>query len=344
METRIRGHHYTPVSEREEYKFMKIAVLTGGGVAPGMNAAIRAVAQASFARGWEVVGVEDSYDGLLEGRFSPIERSRLGGLMHRGGTMLGTGRSKEVREPEGRERAVRRLEEAGVGGLVIIGGGGSLTSAKALGEAGVDAVGIPATIDNDVPGTELSIGVDTAIGTAVDAIDRIRGTAISHNRAHIVEVMGSDSGYLALMSAIAGGAEVALIPEFETEPEEIVRLLEEAYELGKSHFIIVAAEGAELSAEDLQGYINGTEGTYEADLTAVGHIQSGGDPTSTDRILAARLGVAAVEALADGEPGTMVGIKGEETRRLPLEEVVGKERPLDPDMYKLARILAEMSE
>ncbi len=309
-----------------------------------MNAAIRAVGQAAFSLGWEVVGVEGSYDGLLEGRFSPIDRTRLGGLVHRGETVLGSGRSKEVREPEGQERAVRRLEEAGVGGLVVIGGGGSLTSARALGEVGVVAVGIPATIDNDVPGTELSIGVDTAVDTAVRAIDQIRGTAISHNRAHIVEVMGSDSGYLALMSAIAGGAEVALIPEVDTKVEDIVRFLEEAYERGKSHFIIVAAEGADPSAGELQEYINGAEGTYEADLTAVGHIQSGGDPTSTDRILAARLGAAAVEALADGESGTMVGVKGEETRRLPLEEVVGKGRQLDSDMYRLAQILAEMPE
>ncbi len=211
---------------------MKIAVLTGGGVAPGMNAAIRAAGQAAFSLGWEVVGVEDSYDGLLEGRFSPMDRTRLGGLVRRAGSVLGTGRSKEVREPEGQERAVRRLEEAGIGGLVVIGGGGSLTSARALGEAGVEVVGIPATIDNDVAGTELSIGVDTAVDTAVRAIDQIRGTASSHNRAHILEVMGSDSGYLALMSAIAGGAEVALIPEFETTVEEFVRFLVEAYERG----------------------------------------------------------------------------------------------------------------
>jgi len=323
---------------------MKLAVLTAGGVAPGMNAAVRAVAQRAFSLGWEVVGVEDGFGGILEESFVPIERSRLGGLMHRGGTFLTSGRSKEVREEEGQERAARKLEEAGIEGLVVIGGGGSLTSAKALCEAGVDAVGIPATIDNDVPGTELALGVDTAVDTAVSAIDQIRGTAISHNRAHIVEVMGRDSGYLALMSAIAGGAEVALIPEFETEPEEILRLLEEAYERGKSHFVIVAAEGAELSAEDLQGYINEAEGTYEADLTSVGHIQSGGDPTSTDRILAARLGSAAVEALAEGEPGTMVGVRGEETRRIPLDDVVGKERPLDPGMYELARVLAGISE
>jgi 6-phosphofructokinase 1 len=211
-------------------------------------------------------------------------------------------------------------------------------------EAGIRAVGVPATIDNDVPGTELSIGVDTAVDTAVRAIDQVRGTAISHNRAHIVEVMGRDSGYLALMSAIAGGAEVALVPEFQAKREDVLRFIEEAYERDKSHFIIVAAEGAEPSAGEMQEYINQAEGTYEADLTAVGHIQAGGDPTSTDRILASRLGSAAVEALADDEPGTMVGVRGEETVRLPLEEVVGEERPLDPDMYKLSKVLAEISE
>ncbi len=210
-----------------------------------------------------------------------------------------------------------------------------------MGEAGVKAVGVPATIDNDIPGTELAIGVETAIDTAVAAIDRIRGTAISHNRAHIVKVMGSASGYLALMSTIAGGVEAALVPEFETRPEEILRFLERAYEQGKSHFIVVAAEGAELSAEKLQEYINEAEGTYEADLTAVGHIQSGGDPTAGDRILAARLGTAAVAALADGDHGTMVGGRGEEVRRVPLERVVGKERSLDPE---LAKLLGEMQE
>jgi 6-phosphofructokinase 1 len=307
-----------------------------------MNAAVRAVAQAAFSRGWEVLGIEDGFEGILEERFHPVDRGQLAGLMHRGGTVLGSGRSKEVRETEGQERAARILDEAGVEGLIIIGGGGSLTSAKALGEAGVKAVGIPATIDNDVPGTELALGVDSAVETAVDAIDRIRGTAISHNRGHIVKVMGSDSGYLALMSAIAGGAEVVVLPEFETKAEDILRFLEEAYEQGRSHFVVVAAEGAGLSAEELQEYINDAEGTYEADITAVGHIQSGGDPTATDRILAARLGAAAVEALADGEHALMIGVRGEEVRRVPLEEVVGEQRPLDPDLYELARMLAGM--
>jgi 6-phosphofructokinase 1 len=323
---------------------VKIAVLTAGGVAPGMNAAVRAVAQAAFSRGWEVLGIEDGFEGILEERFQPLDRSQLAGLMHRGGTVLGSGRSKEVRETEGQERAARILDEAGVEALIIIGGGGSLTSAKALGEAGVKAVGIPATIDNDVPGTELALGVESAVETAVDAIDRIRGTASSHNRGHIVKVMGSDSGYLALMSAIAGGAEVVVLPEFESKPEDILRSLEEAYEQGRSHFIVVAAEGADLSAEQLQEYINEAEGTYEADITAVGHIQSGGDPTATDRILAARLGAAAVEALAEGEHALMVGVRGEEVRRVRLEEVVGEQRPLDPDLYDLARMLAGMPE
>lgn len=307
-----------------------------------MNATVRAVAQTAFSRGWEIVGVEAGYGGLLEGRLGPLDRARLGGLMRRGGTLLGTDRSKEVETDEGRERAVERLEEAGVGGLVVIGGGGSLTAAQALHEVGVMTVGIPATIDNDVSGTEVAVGVDTAVATAVEAIDRIRGTASSHNRAHIVKVMGSDSGYLAVMSAIAGGAEAALIPEFEARPEDLVRFMERAYEAGRSHFIVVAAEGAELTAEEFQGYINDAEGTYEADLTAVGHIQSGGDPTPTDRILAARLGAAAVGALADEASGTMVGARGEKTERIPLSAVVGEERPLDPAAYRLAQILAEM--
>lgn len=321
---------------------MKIAVLTSGGVAPGMNAAVRAVAQRAFYEGWEVLGVQGGYGGLLEGRLEPVDARQLGGMMHRGGTALGTDRSKGVREPEGQRRVAGRLDEAGVDALVIVGGGGSMTSALALHESGVPAVGIPATIDNDVWGTDLAIGVDTAIETAVGIIDRIRGTAISHNRAHIVKVAGSDSGYLALMSALAGGAEAAVVPEFEMRAEELMCSLKEAYDKGKPHFIIVVAEGAELGAEELQECVNRAGGTYGADLTDIGHVQTGGDPTSDDRILASRMGAAAVEAVSDGETGTMVGAQGEETVRVPLSEVSGKDRPLDPEMYRLARILGQM--
>jgi 6-phosphofructokinase 1 len=280
-----------------------------------MNAAVRAVARMAFSQGWEVMKVEAGYRGLLEGRISPIDRRKLGGIIHRGGTVLGTERSAEFTTPEGQRRAAQRLTEAGVDGLVIIGGEGSLTGALRLQELGIAVLGIPATIDNDVWGTEVAIGVDTALNTALEAIDRIKDTASSHRRAHIVEVMGRNCGYLALMSAIAGGAEAVLVPEVEPDPEALLQFLKLAYEQGKSHFIVVAAEGAQLSGEEFHEYVNDAAGIYESRLTAVGHIQRGGNPTAFDRILATRLGAAAVEALAEGETGTMVGLVGERVKR-----------------------------
>ncbi|MGH3145886.1 MAG: 6-phosphofructokinase, partial [Rubrobacter sp.] len=323
---------------------MRIAVLTSGGDAPGMNAAVRAVARTAFFRGWEVMGVWAGYKGLLEGRIYPMDRRRLGGIIHRGGTVLGTERSQEFTTPEGQRRAAGKLAEAEVEGLVVIGGNGSLTGAMKLAELGVRVVGIPATIDNDMEGTDTALGVDTALNTALEAIDRLKDTASSHQRAHIVEVMGRDCGYLALMSAIAGGAEAVVVPEFEPRPEALLLFLKKAYEQGKSHFIVVVAEGAPLSAEELNEYVNDTEGTYDARLTVVGHIQRGGIPTAYDRILASRLGTAAVEALADGESGVIVGIRGEKVERTPLGEVIEKPRPLDPDLYRMAEVLAELPE
>ncbi len=321
---------------------MKIAVLTGGGVAPGMNAAVRAVAQAAFGKGWEVAAVESGYAGLLEERFRPVDSGALSEWMSRGGTMLGTERSEEFATDEGKKRAVEAAQEAGIEGLVVVGGGGSLAGALALGELGLPVAGIPATIDNDVAGTDMSIGVDTALNTAVRIIDRIRDTASSHHRAHVVEVFGRDNGYLAVMSALAGGADAVLTPEFETRPEEVVRLLEESYEGGKPHFIVVVSEGASPTADELCGHINGAGESYAADLTAAGHIQSGGSPTAFDRILAGRLSAAAVEALADGDGGKMVGLQGNSIERVPLEGIVGEERPLDPGLYELAGALARI--
>src|SRR5215211_3180095 len=323
---------------------MRIGVLTSGGDAPGMNAAVRAVARTAFFRGWEVMGVWAGYRGLLEGRIYPMDRRRLGGIIHRGGTVLGTERSAEFSTPEGQRSAAGKLAEAEVEGLVVIGGEGSLTGALKLSELGVKVVGIPATIDNDVWCTEISLGVDTALNTALEAIDRIKDTASSHQRAHVVEVMGRDCGYLALMSAIAGGAEAAVVPEFEPRPEALLLFLKKAYEQGKSHFIVVVAEGAPLSAEELHDYVNDAQGTYDSRLTTVGHIQRGGIPTAYDRILASRLGTAAVETLADGESGVMVGIKGHRIERVPLEEVISKEQPLDSDLYRMAEVLAELPE
>ena len=321
---------------------MKIALITSGGDAPGMNAAVRAVARTAFSQGWEVMKVGDGYQGLLEGDISPVDRRKLGGIIHRGGTVLGTQRAPEFMSAEGQRQAAQRLTEAGIEGLVVIGGEGSLTGALRLEELGVAVVGIPATIDNDMWGTEVAIGVDTALNTALEAIDRLKDTASSHRRAHVVEVMGRNCGYLALMSAIAGGAEAVLVPEFEPDPQALLRFLKLAYEQGKSHFIVVAAEGAKPSAEEFNQYVNNTGGVYESRLTSIGHIQRGGNPTASDRILATRMGVAAVEALSNGDSKTMIGFTGEQVKCVSLEEVVGKTRPLDPELYKMAGVLAEL--
>jgi len=332
------------LKESERRLVMRIGILTSGGDAPGMNAAVRAVARTAFFRGWEVMGIWAGYRGLLEGRIYPMDRRRLGGIIHRGGTVLGTERSPEFATAEGQRSAAGKLAEAEVEGLVVIGGNGSLTGGLRLAELGVKVAGVPATIDNDVWGTDTAIGVDTALNTALEAIDRIKDTASSHQRAHVVEVMGRESGYLALMSSIAGGAEAAVVPEFEPRPEALLSFLKKAYEQGKSHFIVVVAEGAPLSAEELHEYINESEGTYDSRLTVVGHIQRGGIPTASDRILASRLGTAAVEALVDGETRVMVGIRGPRIERVPLEEVVGKEQPLDSALYRMAEVLAELPE
>lgn len=228
--------------------------------------------------------------------------------------------------------------------MVVIGGGGSLVGALKLNEAGLPTVGVPATIDNDIPGTELSIGVDTAINMAMKIIDSVKDTVYSHHRAMVIEVLGRDCGYLAAMSAISGGADAVLVPEFETKKEDLLELLNESYEKGKPRFTVVAAEGASPTGGEFSEYANEAGGNYQADLTLLGHIQSGGSPGAFDRVLAARLGAAAVEALADGDPGTMVGLRGDGIQRTPLEEVAGQQRPLNPELYRLAGVLAALPE
>ena len=324
---------------------MKIAVLTSGGVAPGMSAAVRAAAQAAFGRGWEVAVVEEGYYGLLEGSVRTVDRRELWGFVQQGGTALGTGRSSEFEEgEEGKEKAIEKLREAGVEGLVVIGGGGSLSGGLELHRHGMPTVGVPATIDNDIPRTELSIGVDTAMNTAVAVIDRIKDTATAHRRAMVVGVLGRDSGYLAVTSAIAGGADAAIVPEFETDPQKLLDLLNESYEKGKPRFTVVVAEGASPSPQEFCEFVNEAGGSYQADLTTLGHIQSGGTPTAFDRILAARLGAAAADALADDASGVMVGVSGEEIHRVPLEEIAGEKRQLDPGLYRLAGVLSALPE
>jgi 6-phosphofructokinase 1 len=308
-----------------------------------MNAAIRAAAQAAFDSGWEAAAVEEGYFGLLEGSIRPLDRRELWGYVQRGGSALGTGRSSEFEEgEEGKEKALGILEEHGIDGLVVIGGGGSLSGGLELHERGLPTVGVPATIDNDIPLTELSVGADTALNTAVAVIDRIKDTASAHRRAMVVGVLGRDSGYLAVMSAIAGGADSTIVPEFDADPQELLDLMNESYGKGKPRFTVVVAEGASPTPGEFCDFVNEAGGNYQADLTTLGHIQSGGTPTAFDRILAARLGVAAVEALADDAAGTMAALSGDAVERVPLKQVAGEKRPLDPDLYRLAGVLAAL--
>jgi 6-phosphofructokinase 1 len=319
----------------------KIAVLTSGGDAPGMNAAIRAVVRTAISRGWEVMGIRDGYEGLINGIMIPLGTRDVGGILQRGGTILGSARSEEFKTEKGQIRAIRSLNEEGIEGLVVIGGNGSQTGSNALYKLGFPVVGIASTIDNDLVGSDITIGVDTALNIALEAIDRLKITASSHKRAFLIEVMGRKCGYLALMAAIAGGAEYVVLPEFETDPEEIAQVLTDAYEKGKAHAIIVVAEGAKYNANTLDAYFKEHRERLGFDLrvTILGHTQRGGTPGAYDRVFASRLGAAAVEQLANGNYGVLVGqIKGEFVAT-PLEQVAGKTKLLDKRLFELQRIL-----
>ncbi len=320
----------------------KIAVLTSGGDAPGMNAAIRSVTRCGIAKGWEVFGVSHGYAGLIAGEFIPLGARNVGGIIHLGGTMLGSARSLEFKTDAGRAKAIEALRRQEIDALVVIGGNGSQTGAWLLTQLGFPVVGVASTIDNDLYGSDITLGVDTALNIALESIDRLRVTAASHRRAFLVEVMGRDSGYLALMSGIAGGAEAIVIPEFETNPEDIAAELRSAYERGKLHGIIVVAEGAHYNAEALVQYFkdNHMEAGFELRATILGHVQRGGAPGAFDRLLGTRLADAAIEALARGESGVLAGSRGGHIVTTPYAEVVGNKKQLDPHLIELSKTLA----
>jgi 6-phosphofructokinase 1 len=321
----------------------RIGVLTSGGDAPGMNAAIRAVVRTGIARGWEVFGVRHGYAGLIGGDMSSLSARDVGGVLQRGGTMLGSARSLEFETEEGRVKALRNLNGRGIDGLVVIGGNGSQTGAYALSKMGFPVVGVASTIDNDLVGSDITIGVDTALNIALESIDRLKTTASSHQRAFLVEVMGRHCGYLALMAAIAGGAEAVVLPEFDLEPDAIAAQLQEAYVRGKSHALVVVAEGAKFNADAMAAFFKTHQQKlgFSLRVTTLGHVQRGGNPGAFDRILATRLAGGATEALARGEHGVLVGtIRGEITTT-PYPEIVGKQKPLDPRLLELAGILAK---
>jgi len=319
----------------------RIGVLTSGGDAPGMNACIRAVVRRGISLGLEVWGIKRGYRGLINGEMTPLNRRDVGGVIQKGGTFLQTARCPEFKDPKGVREGLRRLNERGIEGLVVIGGDGSMRGAYALCQEGFPVVGVPASIDNDVWGTDIAIGVDTALNTVLVALDRIKDTASSHGRAFLIEVMGRNCGYLALMSGLAGGAEAVLIPEEEISLEQVAQIVEEAYKKGKPHAIIVIAEGAIHKTSEVAAYLERDEVGFEVRTTILGHIQRGGSPTAFDRLLASRLGVAAVEALAQGKSGVMMGLKGNKIEAVPLEEVIRSTRTLDPKLLEMALVLSQ---
>ena len=320
----------------------RVAVLTSGGDAPGMNAAVRAAVRSGAALGLEMVGVKHGYSGLVNGEFVTLGPRDVGGIVQRGGTILGTTRCVELKTDAGKDKALQQLRDNGITGLVVIGGNGSQSGAYALSKRGVPVVGVASTIDNDLLGTDMTIGATTAADIALEAIDRLRVTAASHERAFLVEVMGRDCGYLALMVGIAGGAEAIVIPEVELHPEEVARDLRQAGERGKSHAIVVVAEGSRYDADGLAAYFREHQERLGFDLrvSRLGHIQRGGSPGVFDRLLATRLGAAATKNLVEGCHGVLVGWVGGQVITTPLADVANRTKPIDPKLIALARELA----
>ncbi len=318
----------------------RIAVITSGGDSPGMNAALRAVVRSTLARGAKVVGFAHGYTGLIGNEALPLESKSVGGIISQGGTILGTARSEEFRTREGREQAVKNLRENAVEGLVVIGGDGSLSGAQALAEEfGFPVIGVPASIDNDIFGTDFSVGFDTAVNTAIEAIDKIRDTAYSHERVFVIEVMGRANGFIALDVALGCGAEACLIPEVQYSLADVCQSLRDMHRKGKRSSIIVVAEAA-ASAEEVQGFIQERTG-FEARNTILGHMQRGGRPTAFDRVLALRLGAFAADRLLSGFAGEMVGVEGGKLVSHALSYVLGTQKTIDPDKLRLVNVMAQ---
>ncbi|AEX84601.1 6-phosphofructokinase [Marinitoga piezophila KA3] len=317
----------------------KIGIITSGGDAPGMNAAVRAVTRTATSNGLEVIGFYKGYAGILDKEYTELTYASVGGIMEKGGTILRTARVPGFKDPNIRAEAARNLKELGIDALIVIGGEGSLTGAKLLYEEhGIPIVGIPASIDNDIPDTDMAIGVDTCLNTAVDSMQKLKDTASSHERAFIVEVMGRGSGYIALMSGIAVGAEGIIIPELPIDYDQLTDKIWEQRKRGKINCIIVVAEGA-ASAYTVARHFENKIG-YETRITILGHIQRGGSPTAFDRILASRMGYEAVKFLLNGEAGVMVALNRSKLIAVPIDKVLSEKKELDYELVKLANTLS----
>ena len=317
-----------------------IGVLTSGGDAPGMNAAIRAVTRAAIYEGWKVYGIYRGWEGLISGDIKEFISSSVSNTIQRGGTILKTARSEEFRTKEGRAKAAANIKKFGIDALVVIGGNGSLEGAQILArEYDIPVIGLPGTIDNDLYGTDSTIGYDTALNTIVECVDKIRDTANSHDRIFFVEVMGRDAGFLTQNSAIAAGAEAAIIPEDQTDIDQLASFIERGIRKSKNSSIVLVSEkdgGAMHYAERVrQEYPE-----YQVKVSILGHLQRGGAPTAQDRILASRLGVASIEALKEGQRNIMVGIKNDQIVYVPISRAVRYTKPIDKELINVLSILS----
>lgn len=320
----------------------RIAVLTSGGDAPGMNAGIRAVVRAAIAHNLEVYGIERGYQGLLDGAIIPMNARSVSGIIHHGGTILRTSRCPDFMEAPGRARAAEQLKRFEIEGLVVIGGDGSYRGAHALWqEHGVACIGLPGTIDNDIGGTQYTIGFDTALNIAVEAIDRLRDTAASHDRLFFVEVMGRHSGFIAMYSGLAGGAEEILTPEAPTQIEDLVASLRAGRDRGKTSMIVIVAEGDDAGDTlTIAKRVSDLSEFKHSRVSILGHLQRGGTPTAFDRVLAARMGVAAVEALMEGASGVMIGIENNQMVQRPFQDAWNTRNLYDPELFRVNRLLS----
>ena len=316
----------------------KIAVLTSGGDAPGMNAAIRAVVRTALHNGLKVMGVERGYAGLLNNELKPMNRSSVSDIIQRGGTILRTARCLEFKQEEYTKKAADILKKNGVDALVVIGGDGSFMGAKLLSKLGVKTIGLPGTIDNDLAYTDYTIGFDTALNTALDAINKLRDTSTSHERVSVVEIMGRNCGDLALYASVAGGAESVLLPEKEYDKDELCGLIKSGKASGKMHNLVLVAEGIG-GSEELAKYIESRTG-IETRATILGHIQRGGSPTACDRVLASKLGFRAVELLLEGKTSRVVGIRDNKIIDDDIDDALAMKRKFDEKLYEISKIIS----
>ncbi len=328
--------------QNEIHNIKCLGILTSGGDSPGMNAAIRAVTRTAIFNGIEVKAVMRGYRGLISGEVVPFKTQNVSNIVQQGGTILKTARSKEFMTPEGRRTAYETMQREGMDALVVIGGDGSLTGARLFAaEFNIPIVGIPGTIDNDIFGTDTTIGYDTALNTIVEAVDKIRDTATSHERLFFVEVMGRNAGFLALNGALASGAEAAIIPEIATEVDQLEQLIDSGFRKSKNSSIVLVAE-SELTggAMGLAERVKKEYPEYDVRVTILGHIQRGGSPSASDRILASRMGEAAVNALLEGQRNVMVGIDDEELVYVPFTKAIRNTKPINRDLLNTVKILS----